>query len=490
MQYLKQIGKGLAALLLFLVAIMLINTFRTPKTPFSGVTPLPEPPDLQAAALRLSQAIRIPTVSYDTARPDSNSHIPELHTLLENSFPLVHATLKKEVVAGSSLLYTWQGSDPSLDPVLLVAHMDVVPIEPGTEGKWSHPPFSGVIADGYIWGRGALDMKHVVMAIMEGAENLIKSGYRPTRTILIAFGHDEEIGGYNGAKNIVALLKERKVRALFSIDEGSAVLNGFFPGVQRPIAQIGLSEKGSMSLLLTANTQGGHSSMPPPHTAIGKIGHAIVQLEQHQMPASLNGPGGIGIQALGPELPFGLRVAVSNSWLFEPVITGQLAKSPAVNALLRTTTAPTIVEGGVKENVLPSQAKAVINFRLAPGDTVAMVKNHVTTTINDPDITVSDYHDPGVEATSVADRNGPGFQLISHTINQIFPDALVIPGLVVAGTDSKHYGQISQAAYRFTPMVLTPADVNRIHGIDERISVDNYGKLIAFYGELMRNSAR
>ena len=490
MQYLKKIGKGLAGLLLLLVAILLINTLRSPKMPPSGATPLAAPPDLQAAAQRLSQAIRIPTVSFDTPHPDSESHIPELHKLLESSFPLVHTTLKKEIVAGSSLLYTWQGSDASLAPVLLVAHMDVVPIEAGTESKWTHPPFSGDIADGYIWGRGALDMKHVVMAIMEGAENLLKTGYRPKRTILIAFGHDEEVGGYAGASNIVALLKERHVHALYSIDEGSAVLNGFFPGVQRPIAQIGLSEKGSMSLLLTANTKGGHSSMPPPHTAIGKIAHAIVQLEANQMPASLNGPGGLGIRAVGPELPFGLRVAVSNSWLFEPLIIAELSRTPAVNALLRTTTAPTMVAGGVKENVLPSQATAVINFRLAPGDTVDMVKDHVSKTIADADITVSDYHDPGVEATSVADRNGPGFALISHAIYRIFPDALVIPGLVVAGTDSKHYGQISQAAYRFTPMVLTPADVSRIHGINERISVDNYGKLIAFYGDLMRSSSQ
>jgi len=489
MKNLKQFGKLIAALFLLLLLIILVNTFRISRKPTSDVAALPAPPNLDAAAHRLAQAIRIPTVSYDTARPDSEGHFLELHKLLEISFPLTHANLKKEVVADYSLLYTWQGSDATLDPILLVAHMDVVPVENTSEAKWSHPPFSGDIADGYIWGRGALDMKHVAMSVMEGVENLLKSGFHPKRTILIGFGHDEEIGGHSGAENIVVLLKQRNVHALYSLDEGSVVLNGFFPGITRPIAQIGLSEKGSVSLQLTATAQGGHSSMPPPHTAVGKIAHAIVELEEHQMPATMEGPGGQGIEVLAPELPLAMRAAVSNRWLFDPLIIAQLSKSSAVNALLRTTTAPTIVEGGVKENVLPSQATAVVNFRLAPGDTVAMVKKHVVKTISDNDIVVSDYHGPGVEATAVANRNGIGFTRISDAITKIYPDAVIVPGLVVGATDSRHYGEVSQAAYRFTPMTLSPSDVTRIHGIDERISLDNYGKLITFYEELMRSSS-
>ena len=490
MKLLLKMGAGLLALIIVFVLVIVVNVLRLPAMPPSQSSALPAPTDLDGAARRLSQALRIQTVSYDTAQPGSAGHFEELHQLLDTAFPLAHAALKREVVNGSSLLYTWEGSDPAQDPVLLVAHMDVVPVEAGTENNWTHPPFSGQIADGYIWGRGALDMKHVVMAIMESVERALAGGFHPKRTILIAFGHDEEIGGNAGAAKIVELLQQRKVHALFSVDEGSVVLSGFFPGVQRPIAQIGLSEKGAMSLLLTASAKGGHSSMPPAHTAVGKISRAVMLLEQNQMPASLNGPGGQGILALAPVLPLGLRVAVSNSWLFEPLIIAQLSSSPSVNALLRTTTAPTIIEGGVKDNVLPAQARAVINFRLAPGDTADTVRAHVTNTINDSDIALSDYHENPTEASAVADRNGAGYAFIAQSIRRIYPDAIVIPGLVVAATDSRHYGLVSQAAYRFAPMVLTPADVSRIHGLDERISVDNYGKLIAFYEDLLRSSAQ
>jgi carboxypeptidase PM20D1 len=215
----------------------------------------------------------------------------------------------------------------------------------------------------------------------------------------------------------------------------------------------------------------------------------VARLEAHQVPATLDGPGGRGLQAVAPALPFAARLALANEWLFAPLLIRQLAASPVTNALIRTTTAPTIVQGGVKENVLPSEATAVVNFRLAPGDTVAAVKRHVEQTVADPDVAIADYSGPGAEATPVADADGPGYRMITQAIHAVAPQAMVAPGLVVTGTDSKHYSRVSAAAYRFTPMRLTTTDIGRIHGTDERIAVANYGELISFYVALVRAAA-
>ena len=318
---------------------------------------------------------------------------------------------------------------------------------------------------------------------------MLADGAKPKRTVLLAFGHDEELGGEAGAKAIVDLLEQRKTRALFSLDEGSAITDGVIPGATRLIAQIALSEKGGYSLLLKAKAKGGHSSMPPLSTAVGKIGRAVSLLEAHQMPATMDGPGGQGLVGVAPALSFGLRAALANRWLLDPLLIRELSKTPATNALIRTTTAPTIIQGGVKENVLPSEATAVVNFRLAPGDTVAMVKAHVEKTIADPDVTLADYRGPGAEATPVAESTGPGYKWITEAIRLIAPDAVVTPGLVVTGTDSKHYSRVSDAAYRFAPTRITPSDISRIHGTNERIGTVNYGELITFYTALVRSAA-
>jgi carboxypeptidase PM20D1 len=479
---------GVLAALVLLALVLLVNTLRLPGLPASSARPAVPPADLDAAARRLSAAIRIATVSAGPDAPDAANNFPAFHQLLETSFPLTHAALKRETVNGDSLLYTWQGADPALPPMLLTAHMDTVPVEPGTEARWTYPPFSGAIAGGYVWGRGALDMKHAVMATLEGVEHLLAQGYRPRRTILLAFGADEEVGGAHGAAKIVELLQRRKVRAWFSLDEGSVILDGFIPGARRPIAQVGIAEKGYLSLALSAQADGGHSSMPPPLTAVGRIARAVARVEAQPMPASLDGPGGAGLRAMAPVLPFATRVALANEWLLGSTIVRQLAAAPATNALIRTSTAPTIISGGVKDNLLPAEARAVVNFRIAPGDSIAQVEAHTVAAIADPAVKVTQYGSAANEPTSVADIASPGYRAIAAALSGVAPDALLVPGLVVAGTDSRHYGAISDAALRFLPVRMTPSDVARIHGRNERISIANYGELIAFYEALMRRA--
>jgi carboxypeptidase PM20D1 len=491
MTWLAKIAKYLGGLLLLLIAILLVNTLRLPSLPDASSEKFPPFKDLDAAVKRLSAALQIPTISYGFANPPGGNRFPDLHKLIEDSYPLVHKSLKREIVADSSLLYTWEGSEKSLPPILLAAHQDVVPIEPGTEGKWTHPPFSGRVADGFVWGRGAVDNKSMLMANLEAVERLLADGYQPKRTILMAFGHDEEVGGPLGAQAITNLLSERKVRALFSVDEGQGILEGVVPGVSRPVAQIGLSEKGFMTLQLKAVAPGGHSSMPPPQTAVGKLGQAIAKLESNQVPASLDGPGGDALRSMAPALPFLTRVVIANTWLFGPVLIKQLSGAPSTNALIRTTTAPTIVKGGIKENVLPTEAFATVNFRIAPGDSIASVKAHVEKVIADPDVTISDGGAfPPKEPTPTADMNNPGFALISQAIRGVEPGALITPGLVLAGTDSKHYTRVSDATFHFCPVRLSPDDLKRIHATDERIGISNYGEIISFYIHLIRDSTK
>ena len=489
MQWLLSAVKYIGGVLLLLAAIVLFNVWRLPALPDAHGAKAPPIADLDSAVKRLSAAVQIPTISYGFANPPGGNRFPELHKLIAESFPLVHQKLKRETVAEWSLLYTWEGSDKSLAPILLTGHQDVVPIEPGTEINWTHPPFSGAISDGFVWGRGTLDNKQQVMAMLEGVERLLAEGYKPRRTVLLAFGHDEEIGGALGAHAIADRLSERKIRAQFSLDEGQAILDGVVPGATRPIAQIGLSEKGSMTLKLKALAPGGHSSMPPPHTAIGKLGRAIAQLEANQMPASLAGPGGDALRGMAPALPFATQAVMANTWLFGPLLIKQLSAAPSTNAMIRTTTAPTIINGGIKANVLPSEATASVNFRMAPGDSIAAVKAHVERVIADPDVSVSEGGSrPPADATAVANISNPGFALISQAIRSIEPGALISPGLVMAGTDSKHYTRVSDATFYFCPARVNAEDLKRLHATNERISIANYGEIISFYVTLIRAS--
>lgn len=483
----KKIGLLVGALLIALIGVVAFNTFtNTPST--ASVDPIKLPPiDADAAAARLSEAVRIETISIGRDDPPAAAEFDRLHLLINSSFPLVQETLQRDVVGDHSVLYTWEGSDPSLPPVLLMGHMDVVPVEPGTEQDWEEGPFSGTIKNGAIWGRGTLDDKLSVFAILEAAEYLLAENFTPKRTIYFAFGHDEEIGGENGAGKIAALLKERGEMLSFTLDEGMVIVDGLMPGVDEPIAFIALAEKGYLTLQLAAMAEGGHSSIPPRTTAIGKIARAVARLEDNRFPAALISPAANMFDTLAPHMSMPLKTIISNRWLFDPILLGELGKGGATNAMVRTTTAVTIAEGGTKDNVLPTIAMATINFRMLPGTTIQDVVDHVTAVVDDPDIeiTVKQGNDP----SKVSDQNGEGYRLIETTIRETLPDVLVSPGLMLAGSDSKHYEAIAENSYRFIPMRFGPEDLARVHGTNERIMIDNYAEIIQFYRRLMQNVA-
>ena len=416
------------ALILALAAVMLFNSV-TSKSRQLAVTPVtPVAVDKDAAAKRLAGAVRFKTISYDDGSDASAPEFVALHDYLKQQFPLVHANLTLEKVGGYSLLFTWPGSDSALKPAMFMAHQDVVPIAPGTEQNWLHEPFSGDIADGYIWGRGSWDDKSNLLGILEATEMLLAKGVKPKRTMIIASGHDEEISGERGAKVIAALLKSRKIELEFVIDEGSIITEGLIKGIEKPIALIGLAEKGSTTLQLAADGPPGHSSMPPQTSVIGTLSNALNRLATNQMPGKIAGIARASFETLAPEMSGLNRVLLSNLWLTEPLVRQQLEKQGASNAMLRTTTALTVFYGGNKSNVLPGHADALVNFRILPGDTIASVADHASRVIADPAVKITQA---GVsrEASPVSPTTSAAFGMINTTIQEMMPGTIVAPGL-------------------------------------------------------------
>ena len=483
----KKLLLSLLGLIIIFVIVLSVKTamFTSRQEKVSAIKPVAV--DKNVVALHLSEALKIPTISHqDRSKMDTKQYL-KFHKFLEEKFPLVHRKLEREVINDYSLLFKWQGSDSTIKPVVFMAHIDVVPIEPGTESKWTHDAFSGAIADGFIWGRGAVDMKSTLVAEMEAVEGLLKEGFQPKRTYYFALGHDEEIGGDEGGKAIASHLKSKGVTFDFTIDEGMVILDETLSPAKRPTAVIGIAEKGYMTLKLTASGKGGHSSGPSLKTTLGTLAKAIISMEQNQMPASISGAAEKMFEYIGPEMPLLQKVLFANRWVFDSVIINQLENIPSMNAMLRTTTAPTMISGGVKENVLPTKAHVLINFRILPGDKPEDIIAHAKKVIDDPAVEVSIYKDLSTTPSPVSSVEATGFKVMKRTVSEVFSDTLVAPGLLVAGTDTKYYVGIAENSYRFMPVVLGQSDIGRIHGTDERISVDNYVKMIQFHTRLMQN---
>src|SRR3954470_22075464 len=477
------------AVIVILAGVLAFNTFTHGSRQLQVAAVPRAEVDAQAAGRRLAEAIRFRTIS-SYEKPDQHAEaLRGMQAHIEKSFPAFHAAAKREIVGRYSLLYTWTGSDPRAQPIALLAHQDVVPVAPGTEKDWKQPPFDGVISDGFIWGRGSWDDKGNLYAMLEAAEQMAIAGFRPKRTIYFAFGHDEEVGGIRGAKAIAALLASRGVRLDYVIDEGLLIAEGLIRGLQRPAALIGVAEKGYATLVLTAHATPGHSSMPPRDTAIGMMSAALARLEDHRLPTQVRGAVSEMFDMLAPEMKGFNRVALSNLWLFKPLLLKEFEKNGPSEATVRTTTALTIFNAGDKDNVLPGNAEASVNFRLIPGDTQASVADHVRSTIRNERISIKPF--PGnTDPPPVTDTTSPSFQMLNRTIREVFPDVIVAPGLMVAATDSRHFVGLTDKIFRFSPVRATSEDLKRFHGTNERLSIANYADMIRFYRRFLENVAK
>ena len=424
----------------------------------------------------LSEGLKYRTISFGgDAAPDSTAFFG-FHRFLEKTFPLTHSKLQLEKINTYSLLYTWKGIDSLKKPIILLSHQDVVPVDQPTLNDWEAGPFEGKISDTDIIGRGTLDDKGTLIGLLEAVEKLLEESFQPSQTIYLAFGHDEEVGGPNGAAEIAKYLKLKGVRASMTLDEGGFLAEGLVPGVDKTVAMINLAEKGFASFELTVETKGGHSSQPPKENTIGMLAQAIVDLENNQLPYKLVKPVDYQLEYMGPEMPFFSKLAFANPWLFKNTIL------EALNA--HTTTAPTIIGGGVKNNVIPTVAKATINFRILPGETIESVQEHVQNTISEK---------IKVEAVGYLSNPSPvsgidsqSYKILEKTIRGMFPKSVVVPGLVGGGTDARYFYEISDDVFRFYPIRLGPNSMSRFHGIDEKISKNNYKEIIEFSYHLIK----
>lgn len=479
------LGIGLVVFFLFLVGFVILKTaLYSPPQKKVSQREFPSV-DGKSVAERLGLAVQYRTVSYDDPQKMDGNAFLGLHRLLKTLYPQVHTHLKLEPINEYSLLYTWEGLDPELKPVMLISHLDVVPADETNEA-WVHPPFSGEIDDGYVWGRGTLDIKCGVVGIFEAVEYLLKQGFKPERTIYLGFGHDEEVGGQEGAVAIAALLKSRGVQLGSLLDEGGSVYDHYLPDVDVPLGMIGISEKGYLSLRLSVTMDGGHSSTPAQETAIGILSRAVARLEANPMPAHLEVVEFM-MSYLGSALSFSQRMMYANTWLFGGRLKKRLSKSSLLNASIRTTTAPTIINAGVKDNVLPAKAEAVVNFRILPGDDLRSVYELVLQRINDERVKVLPFlgdvleGPSGWEPSTVADIESAYFIRLSRLVRETFPEALVSPFLVLGGTDARQYGELTENAFRFTPIHISRDDLESVHAVNERLSFENCATMVGFY---------
>ena len=487
---LKRFLFALSAAFLILIAIVITNTLsHTAIPPSQSYSPFELALNKAEISEKLAAAIRIRTIAERDKVQSNATAFLKLHHHLENSFPRVHQHLERTKINEFSLLYKWQGTDPQLKPIMLTAHQDVVPANPSSLDQWEQPPFSGNIDEHFIWGRGALDNKSGVVGILEAVEHLLKLGFIPKRTVYLGFGHDEEVGGEQGAKQIAEYLKVNNISLEFLLDEGGAVIKDHvIPGIVSPIALVGIAEKGYLTLEVTTTGASGHSSMPPKQTAAGKLSETIVAIEANPMPANIEYMEMMFSNMLH-KLPFIQRMAFSNSWLFQPMLEKVLGEKSATNAAIRTTTAVTMLDAGVSENVLPTTATATINFRTLPTDNSEDIISHlkqVTGLSDDHFVVKADKN-----ATRISATDSFAFNTIHNTIHEVIDnkELIVAPYLMVGGTDSKHFEEVSENQYRFLIASLDREDQKRIHGINERISIEDYSLMVKFYFRFLQNSA-
>lgn len=480
---------GLAVLLASLATVVLARTVGVPEESATLSPVTRHGFDEQAVVQRLAEAVRIQTISYEDSTTGDHPAFDDFVSFLETAYPQVHASLERTRVGGNghTLVYRWQGRDTTLAPALLMGHYDVVPVQPKSLSEWKYPPFKGVLADGYVWGRGTMDDKSGLLSTFEAVEYLLERGYQPNRTVYLEANHDEEIGGQHGAARAAERFEQQGIQFSFMVDEGMPVAEQLIQNVESPLAMVGVAEKGSLTLKLEIQRDGGHSSMPPEETAIGELATAIHNLKKNPMRGRMGDLLMASLEPISADMPFLYRMGLANLWLFRPLIQARLADIPHTNAALRTTVAPTIFRAGTKRNVLPTHAEAIVNFRIHPDDRVHEVMEHAKSTIDNPAITVTEMRGTR-EASFVSDLSSDSYAQLKESIWETFGEIPVAPTVFLAATDSRHFHDLTREIYRFRPIRARPSDRTRLHGTNERIGIENYREMVHFQIRLLKNT--
>jgi carboxypeptidase PM20D1 len=475
----KKILSITGILLLILIVVVLVRTFiftkDIPHTKGEALMPLQN-----SAIEHLSSAIKITTISTEINKPIDTATFLAFRAFLDSTYPLIHQQLERTIIDSFSYVYYWKGSDDSMKPYLFLAHSDVVPVENSSLKLWHAEPFGGTIKDSAVWGRGSFDDKGSLIAIMETVENLLRQNYQPARDIYLCFGHDEELGGEKGAQSISKWLKEKNIHAALAMDEGGIITKENFPDLHRPIALIGVSEKGYASFELTVEQEGGHSSMPEKETAIDILSKAVVKIREEQMPVIIAEPTNVMLDRIGPGLGFTTRMALANRWLFNGLLVSQFEKSKGTNASIHTTIVPTILSAGIKDNIIPTVAKATVNSRIMPGETSADVMKFIKEKINDDRVKITKLEFGG-DLGKMTTLESAEYKKAETIMYSLLDDVVPVPFLMIGATDSRYYDSVADATLKFLPVI----DPKGFHGIDERLSFTDFNRMINFYTKMI-----
>lgn len=483
----------LLGLFVLLLVIMLIRTFRF--RPLGETMQRAETVQLDegAAIARFQQMLRFPTVSYyDPDRVDRTA-FDGFKEFLNNAYPHLKQRAVLSYHGDTGILYhiaprggaTEPGASDDRPVVVLMSHYDVVPVD---AAQWTHAPFGAELVDRdgerYVWGRGALDTKSTLFAVVESVEHLLSHGYEPDCHLYLAFSGDEEISG-QGAPSIVAHLESQGIRPDLVLDEGGAIVQDIFPGVKKPAAMVGVGEKGYLDVELLLRTKGGHSSTPPKETSVASLAKAVVALQNKPFPAHLGNEVRGMLDRMGRHSTFGLRLVLANLWLFRPLLLRVFgAMGGELAAMTRTTMAPTCMRASEVFNVIPSESAVGINLRLLSRDTVDSAIERMRAIVRDERI---DFHViESREASKISRTDSRAWQTVKEAIGATWGDVIVSPYLMVAATDSRHYGRISEHVLRFSAMPYTAEDLKLIHNHDERIRTRVLLEAVQFYINLLK----
>lgn len=439
----------------------------------------------------LSKAVRFKTISSrDTSKVDW-AEFEKFHAFLDEAYPLIAKNLEKEIVPPANLLYRWKGKRDDLEPIALLAHQDVVPVSEGTEDDWVHPAFEGHDDGEFIWGRGTLDMKNHLIAVMESVEALLEEGFVPERDVYLLFGDNEEVvaNDENGAMDLMNTLKGRGITLDSVLDEGGAMIPINVPGVLKDkyLAGVGVAEKGYSDIEIVVNAKGGHSSQPPVHTALGQLAEAIRNIEAHQFKASLNDNMKSLFDAIGRECTYPVRLITCNMPLLRPLILEVCKKIPFAACMVRTTTAVTMAQGSPAANVLPQRASATINFRAMPGTTKQDLVDHIRKVCKNKDLEINILNTK--EASSFSPTDSRSFGIIRDVVKSMQPNAIVAPYLVMGGTDAYHYEEICTNINRYAPFMVDVGLLRCTHGTNERIPVACMDSALVFFKNYIRRAS-
>ena len=443
--------------------------------------------DVERFIKNLSDAIKIPTIANRDESLVDWAPFDEFHAMLEKAYPLMHEKLDKQIISTRSLLYHWKSEHPEKEPIALLSHQDVVPVTPGTEDDWKYPAYSGEIAEGFLWGRGAIDMKNHLIGVCEAVETLLEEGYVPERDVYICFGHNEEVmaeGEICGADCMMRWFKERGIKLDSVLDEGGAILEAKVDKViDGHLAGVGIAEKGHVDFEISVNAKGGHSSQPPKHSALGELSRIVCKLENNQFKAELTPQLYSLFNEIGKNTTYPVRCVMSNLPVLKPLITKICSEIPPVASMMRTTTAVTMANGSPAPNVLPQKATVNVNFRIMPGQTIEDVEAHIRK-IAGPKAEIRMVS--GKNPSKISPTDSRAFNAIREICKEMDPKAIVAPYLVMGGTDARNYEDVCDNIYRYSPFLMDTALLLTCHGTNERIPLTSLKDGVVFFKKYIR----